>query len=480
MNIGRKPNIYTKKRWNNRMVNIDVIDVAKIIKNQKLFFSTHKTLDTKFRKSQLKTLKRLLKENEELFFDVLKKDLGKSEYESFGSEIAQVLDEIDFALKNLNSWVEKKRVSAAWVSFPSRHYVYSVPYGVAYIIGAWNFPVLLTLTPLVGAIATGNCVILKPSELAQHTSNLLEKLFVKYFDEDYIKVVQGDAEISQQILNEDLDYVFFTGSSRVGKIIMKKAAERLIPVTLELGGKSPCIVDEDANLEISAKRVIFGKMLNTGQACVAPDYLLVHEKIADKFVQLLKERILNIYGNEPLQHEDIGKIINDNHFLRLVKYLTNGEVFHGGQVDKEQLKISPTLLVNVNWSDEVMNEEIFGPILPILTFSNLNDTIDLLNKFEKPLAAYYFSANKKKQEGFIKNLQCGGGMINDTMFHFGNPELPVGGIGNSGLGQYHGKYSFDTFSHKKSIVKKPYYLDLDLRYPPFKNKLKYLRAIFKL
>lgn len=462
------------------MAIVDVIDAKEIIKNQRSFFNTQKTKDIKFRKSQLRLLKSILTRHESEFFQALKRDLGKSEYESFGSEIAQVKDEINFTLKNLNYWSAPERVPAAWVSFPSRHYIYSEAYGVVFIIGAWNYPVLLTLSPLVGAIAAGNCAIVKPSELSINTSHLLANLFSKYFDPCYLKIAEGGPDVNQDFLHSQIDYIFFTGSPRVGKIVMKAAAENLVPVTLELGGKSPCIVDEDANLKISARRVLFGKMLNAGQTCIAPDFLLVHEKVKEKFLDLLTKRIDELYGENPLAHEDIGNIVNENHFNRLIKYLSDGNIVKGGQFDKESLKIAPTLIDGISWDDAVMQEEIFGPVMPIISFTDLEATIRMLNEMEKPLAAYYFSSSKKKQEEIIKKLKFGGGVMNDAIFHFGNPELPIGGIGNSGMGRYHGKYSFDTFSHKKSIVKKPYYLDLSLRYPPFKNKLKFLRWIFKL
>ncbi len=462
------------------MVNIDVIDTGIIVKKQKQYFDTNETFNITFRKRQLKTLKKLLKTHESEFFQALEKDLSKSNYETFGSEIAQVIDEINYALAHLSSWARPEKVSTALVSFPSRHFVYSVPHGVTLIIGAWNYPILLTLAPLVGSMAAGNCSIVKPSELAANTSVLLKSLFEKYFEEEYIKVIEGGVEITQNLLSQDLDYIFFTGSPKVGKIIMKAAAEKLIPVTLELGGKSPCIVDEDSNLEISARRVIFGKMLNAGQTCVAPDFLLVHQDVKSKFLHLLKERIIEIYGEQAHLHQDIATIINETHFQRLINYIKENTVYFGGEYDETSRRIGPTIISDVSWKDKVMKEEIFGPILPVMEFENLDETISELNAKIRPLAAYYFSKNKKKQKKVIESLRFGGGVINDSLFHFGNPELPIGGVGSSGIGQYHGKYSFDTFSHKKSIVKKPYYLDISLRYPPYKGKLKWLRWIFKL
>ncbi len=458
----------------------NAINIQSIFNEQKSFFREQKTLKISFRREQLKKLKRILIENEEKIFNALKEDLSKPFFETYGTEIAQVIEEINFATANLNSWSSPERVRMTWVSFPSKHYIYSLPHGVILIIGAWNYPILLTLAPLVGAMAAGNCAIIKPSELAKNTSSLLLRLINENFDRNYIKVVEGGADETQQILSCDLDYIFFTGSPQVGRIIMQKAADRLIPVTLELGGKSPCIVDEDSNLEISARRVIFGKMLNAGQTCVAPDFLVVHKQVKKQFLELLKGRIEEIYGDDPQLNEDVASIINENHYKRLTGYLNAREIFYGGKKNDELLKIGPTILTDVDWNDQVMQEEVFGPILPVLEFENLEDLIDDLNDRVKPLAAYYFSKNRKKQNRIIEKLNFGGGVINDAMFQFGNPELPIGGIGRSGIGQYHGKYSFDTFSHKKSIVKKPYYFDMDFRYPPYKGKLRWLKWIFKL
>lgn len=422
----------------------------------------------------------MVRDHEEAFFEALKKDLNKPEYETFGAEIAQLIGEIDFALKNLDTWARPQKVSAALVSFPSRHYVYPQPYGVAFIIGAWNYPILLLLAPVVGAIAAGNCAIIKPSEIAEHTARLVCRLVSEYFEPGFLKAVFGGPETSKEILNQKPDYIFFTGSPRVGKIIMKAAAETLTPVTLELGGKSPCIVDEGANIEITARRIVFGKLLSGGQTCVAPDYLLAHEKVKDELLAKMKAFITERYGNRRDEGRDLCKVVNKNNFERLVRYLKNGNLYHGGYTNEDALYIEPTLLIDVSWDDEVMQEEIFGPILPVISFSDFRETLTLLNEKERPLAAYYFGPDKKKQNEFIDTLQFGGGVINDTLFHFGNPELPVGGIGNSGLGRYHGKHTFDTFTHLKSIVKKPFFPDFNFRYPPFRNKMKLLRWVFKL
>lgn len=455
------------------------LNVREIISTQRKYFLSHKTKDLSFRKKQLKKLRKKLLEREKDFFDALKKDLRKPEFETYGTELAQVKDEIDYALKNLEDWARPEKVKTALVSFPSKHYKYYEPYGVCLVIGAWNYPILLSLAPAIGAIAAGNCVLLKPSELAINTSNLLCEIINENFGPEYFKVIEGGPDTTRDILNEKLDYIFFTGSPRVGKIIMESATKYLTPVTLELGGKSPCIVDEDCDLKTSAKRVIFGKMLNGGQTCVAPDFVLVHKNVKESFLKHCAEVIDNRYGSVPLGHPDLCRIINKSHFQRLISYLEGSKIYTGGQYDEDNLMMAPTILTDMSWDDKIMQEEIFGPILPVLTFQNLDETIDLLNQKEKPLAAYYFSANKKKQQELIKKLHFGGGVINDTIFQFGNPELPVGGVGNSGMGRYHGKYSFDTFSHIKGVVKKPYIMDLDLRYPPYHGKLKWLRWIFK-
>lgn len=459
---------------------IELQHIREIIKNQKVFFKSGQTRSIKFRKQQLKILKKAIVNNEIQIFAALKKDLNKPEFEAFGSEIAQVSAEIDFALKNIGRWTRPQPVPAALVSFPSSHTIYPQPFGVCYIAGAWNYPVLLSLAPVVGAIAAGNCAIVKPSELAANTAKLICELLSKYFDEGFLAAVLGGAEVSQEIIRQRPDYIFFTGSPKVGKIIMKAAAENLIPVTLELGGKSPCLIDEDANLKISARRVLFGKLLSGGQTCVAPDFLLVHRNVEEELLKLMKEFIAARYGATPKASSDLCRIINKHHFRRLCSYLDLGKIYHGGHTNERELYIEPTILTEVSWNDPIMNEEVFGPVLPVIPFTDLKETLAFLNEREKPLAAYYFGNNKKKQKYFIENLNFGGGGINDTIFHFGNPRMPVGGIGASGMGRYHGKYSFDTFSHLKSMVSKPWFPDVGIRYPPYKNHLKWLKMLFRL
>lgn len=460
--------------------NIDINSIKHTIQSQQSYFYTGITRPISYRKEMLKKLRSGLEYYENEFIDALQKDFQKPVFETYATEIAQLYKELSFAIANVGTWSERKRVSSVLVSFPSKHFIYPEPYGTVYIIGAWNYPLLLTMLPLIGAMTAGNCVVLKPSELAWNTSNLINRMFSEIFEEKYIKVYEGGAEVNKLLLEQQFDYIFFTGSSSVGKIVMKAAAEKLIPITLELGGKSPCIVDEDADPYVSASRVIFGKFLNAGQTCIAPDYLYVHKNIKEDFIKAFKAILEKRYGNNAKLSDDYARIINKKHFERLNNYLLKGNILVGGETDVEEYYIAPTLIDNISWEDGIMKGEIFGPILPLLVFDNFDDLLDILKEREKPLAAYYFSGNKNKQERFINAFNFGGGCINDTIFHFGNPHLPIGGVGNSGIGRYHGKYSFDTFSNFKSIVKKPFALDVNLRYPPYKGKLKWIKLLFKI
>nr|WP_309228288.1 aldehyde dehydrogenase [Virgibacillus sp. NKC19-3] len=387
--------------------------------------------------------------------------------------------ELDFAIKNLSSWMEPVKVRSPITHKGSKSFILKEPYGVSLIIATWNYPLQLALAPAIGAIAAGNCAVLKPSEYTEATSDLLADMIQNTFNPSYITVVQGGKETSEELLKQRFDYIFFTGSTAVGKVIMKEASTHLTPVTLELGGKSPAIVDKDANINLAAKRIVWGKFTNAGQTCVAPDYVYVHEKVKFKLLKAMKKHIKSFYGKEPLNNDDYIRIINEKHFNRLLGFLSDGTPLHGGNTDPAALKIEPTILDKITWDHSIMQEEIFGPILPILSFTNVEDAAAVIREKEKPLALYYFSENEKMQEQIMQYLSFGGGSINDTIYHLSNPHLPFGGVGASGMGSYHGKYSFDTFSHDKSILKQSTKFDIPFRYPGTKFAQSVTKKIMK-
>ncbi|PAU95193.1 aldehyde dehydrogenase family protein [Aliifodinibius salipaludis] len=453
--------------------------MKQVVKKQQQFFYSGKTLDISFRKKQLQKLRNILTENEDEIYTALAEDFQKPLFESFATELLVLYQEIDHLLANIDHWAKTKKVKSSFLNFPSKSYIKPQPYGVVLVIAPWNYPVQLALNPAVGAIASGNTVILKPSENAPHTSELLAKLINNNFDSGFFHAVEGDAKTTQSLLSEPLDYIFFTGSTHVGKIIMKLAADQLTPLTLELGGKSPAIVDTSADLSLAAKRIAWGKFINAGQTCVSPDYVYVHASMHMQLCRLIQKEIRGFYGDDPSQSDDFARIINDKHFSRLTNLINPNKVFYGGNTDAESRYIEPTIMTQVSWDDPVMQEEIFGPILPILPFDYLDEIISTLQNKSKPLALYLFSTDKNNQKKVMRNLQFGGGCINDTVAHLGNTELPFGGIGNSGFGGYHGKTSFDTFTHSKSIMKKSNWLDIPLRYPPYKGNLKWLKKLTK-
>ncbi|WP_069649917.1 aldehyde dehydrogenase [Caloranaerobacter ferrireducens] len=454
-------------------------EIKKIIDKQREYFRKGITLDIDFRINMLKVLRRAIIENERLILKALKEDLKKSDFEGYETEIGIVLDEMRYVIKNLRSWAKPKKVKTPITQFISNSYIYSEPYGVTLIIAPWNYPFQLVMAPLIGSISAGNCSIIKPSEYAPYTSKIISKIISENFEEEFIAVVEGGIEVNKALLKEKFDYIFFTGSVNVGKIVMEAASKYLTPVTLELGGKSPCIVDEDADIDLAAKRIVWGKFLNAGQTCVAPDYLYLHKNIKNHFIKSAVKFIKGFFGENPLKSEDYTRIINIKHFNRLKNLLKDGDILYGGDFDEEKLYIAPTIIDNVTWEDSVMQEEIFGPILPLLVFEELDEVIETVNIHPKPLALYYFSNDKEKQERVIKEISFGGGCINDTIVHLATPYLPFGGVGNSGMGSYHGKASFDTFSHKKSVLKKSNLIDIPLRYPPYKGKINLLRKILK-
>lgn len=454
-------------------------NIKDIVQSQHSFFRKGSTLHYTFRKQNLQKLKAMLEAHEQEIYEALKQDLNKSTHETFTTELGFLYLEIDMALKNFKKWMEREQVATPLTHTGTKSYIYKEPYGVTLVISPWNYPLQLALAPTIGAIAAGNCVIIKPSEFAQATSSLINKMIKETFDPNYITVVEGAQDVSKELLSNQFDYIFFTGSTAVGKIVMKQASKHLTPVTLELGGKSPVIVDKDADIKLAAKRIVWGKFTNAGQTCVAPDFVYVHRKIKGKLVKEMKKYVRKFYGRQPLQNEDYVRLIHKKHFERLNDFLSNGEIIHGGQIDRERLLIEPTLLDNISWEDPIMQEEIFGPILPLLIFKELDDVISEMKSLDKPLALYYFSNHKKSQEKVIKNLSFGGGCMNDTLYHLANPHLPFGGVGPSGLGAYHGKYSFDTFSHQKSILEQSNKFDIPLRYPGSKLAHRIVKKIMK-
>lgn len=454
-------------------------DLANQLARQQEFFKAGHTKSLYFRIEQLQALKTMLKENEQELCDAVYKDFRKSPFETFATEIGLIINEINYALKNIDRWVKPKSVPTSLVNFPSRNYILKEPYGNVLIIAPWNYPVQLCLLPLVGALAAGNTAFVKPSELTPNTSQALQKLLVKYFQPEVITTVLGGVETSNRLLELNFNYIFFTGSTRVGKIIMQSAAKRLIPVTLELGGKSPCIVDETANLEISARRVVWGKFVNAGQTCVAPDYLLVQKSIRDAFLAELKKAVFSLYGENPFTSDDYPRIINDTHFDRLSELLKDGKVVIGGDTDPATRYIAPTILSDISWQDSIMQDEIFGPILPVLEFSSIDDAIQQILQTPRPLALYIFTSSSETERKVLEQVSFGGGAINDTIAQLGNHHLSFGGVGASGFGSYHGKASFDSFSHQKSIMKKNFLVDIPIRYAPYDGKIKWLKTIFR-
>lgn len=453
---------------------VDLIN--KIYDEQKSFFSNNiRNRDISFRIENLKKLKKNILKYENEILLALKKDLNKNKAEAIITEISFCISEIDYNIKNLKKLSKDKKVKK-FFAFPlSKSYIRYEPLGVVLIISPWNYPFNLAISPLIGAISAGNCVIIKPSEISSNTSFIIKKLIEDTFKEKYVSVILGDAVLTQKLLDKKFDYIFYTGSGKIGKLVMEKASKNLTPLTLELGGKSPCIIDKDTDLDISAKRIVFGKFINSGQTCIAPDYLFVDKTIKKKLIEKLISNIEIMYNKE-----NYGKIINQNHLLRLKNYLKNVDIIYGGDVDEKKNTLSPTLIENIKVNNLILEEEIFGPILPIFEYKNKEEVIDFINQKEKPLALYIFSNNNKFQNEIISNTQSGGVCINDTIIHIGNNELPFGGVGGSGFGSYHGKYSFETFSHKRSILKNSFKLDIKLRYPPFTDfKLKLLKKFLK-
>jgi aldehyde dehydrogenase (NAD+) len=447
-----------------------------IVQSQKTLFLSGKTLSYEFRIRQLQKLKQLIINYQDEILEALFKDLHKSRFEAYSTEVGYVLKSLTHTIKGLKKWMKPKKVKTPYYLSATSSYITYDALGTILIIGPYNYPFQLIIEPLIGAIAAGNTVMIKPSEFATYTEKILVKLVNNHFDKDYLYVIEGDYTVTSKLLDSKFDHIFFTGSSRVGQIVYEKASKHLTPVTLELGGKSPTIVDETANLKIAAERILFGKFLNAGQTCIAPDYIYVHDTIHDEFINILNQVINTRYSDMNY----FGRIINERHYKRLIGLIDETKMIQKPTVDAETKLISPTVLIDVTWDDKVMQEEIFGPILPVLKYANLKDLVSLLKTKDKPLALYLFSNDKKNQTYVFENLTFGGGAINDTIMHVSNPYLPFGGIGMSGIGAYHGFYSFKLFSHTKGYVKKATWLDLPIVYPPYtKFKEKFIRKIFK-
>lgn len=449
------------------------------VQSQHHFFYTNKTKSLSFRIASLKALSKGIQKYEHQIIEALYKDFKKPPFESFTTEVYTVLSEINYFIKNLHKLTRIKKVPTPVTQFLSTSTIYPEPYGVCLIISPWNYPFQLAIAPLIGAIAAGNCAIIKPSEYTPNTTEILKKVIEEIFPPYYICVIDGNEDVAQELLDQPLDYIFFTGGTNVGKKVMEKAAQNLVPITLELGGKSPCIVDLDAHIPTAARRIVWGKFINAGQTCVAPDYILVHEKIKDQLLYHICKYITKFYSREPESSPNYARVINERHFDRLVNYIDSNKVYFGGKSNRDNLFITPTILHNVTMNDLVMEDEIFGPILPVLTFRNLSEAVSIVHAKPKPLALYYFGENKKRIRYVQSRISFGGGCINDTIMHVASPNLPFGGIGYSGLGSYHGKASFDTFTHYKSILSTPTSLDLPLRYPPYKWKLSLVRKLIK-
>lgn len=456
----------------------DTLDYAPLIANLNATFASGKTRSLDWRRQQLVGLSRMLDEEADAVYAALEQDLGKCKAESFVAELGFLQADIKHTLKHLGKWQKPRKVSTPVMAQPGKSYQYPQPLGTVLIIGAWNYPLQLTLAPAIAAIAAGNCMVLKPSELAEATSAFMARAIPKYMDSDAIAVVEGGKDETTALLTLAWDHIFYTGGEMVGKIVMRAAAEHLTPVTLELGGKSPCVIDTATNLTVAARRVVWGKWMNAGQTCIAPDYVLIEQALLDPFLDALKKALEEQYGANPLASDDYGNIINARHLARLRSYLEDVNVIIGGDVDEAQNRLAPTVVLNPSTDAKVMQDEIFGPILPIVTVESMDHAIAFINNRPRPLALYLFTDSDKLEQQFLNQTTAGNMCINDTMMFMTNPELPFGGVGNSGMGSYHGRAGFDTFSHLKTVMKRSFWLDAPVRYAPFKSwKLSVLKKL---
>ena len=455
------------------------MDFTANIQRHRCYFQTGATRQLAFRRAQLEKFRSALDKNEAALLGALKADLCKSPVQAYSTEIALVQAELRHALKNLRSWSNPKRVGTPWFVAPASGWVQPEPYGVALIFSPWNYPLQLSFAPLVSAIAAGNCAVLKPSELASHTAEVMAKLIRETFAEEFISIVTGGVDVAEALLRERFDKIFFTGSTQAGRAVMTAAAKNLTPVTLELGGKCPAIVCADAPVELAARRIAWGKFLNSGQTCVAPDFVLVERSVRDSFVAALKKSLREFYGDNPNQSEDYGRIVSRRHFDRLVKFLGDGKIIHGGTHDVKDLFIAPTILTDVSPNSSVMQEEIFGPILPVLEYERLDDALALLQTRPTPLALYVFTASRDTETQILDKARSGGVCVNDVVSHMMVTGLPFGGLGESGIGSYHGRSGFEAFTHQRAVMRRPLWVDPPFRYPPAKIGLGSLKRAIK-
>ena len=452
------------------------MSITSIVNSQRTFFKSHTTLNTEYRKNALRKLRTLLQSNESLLHEAIYKDFGKSVFDNYATELGILHKEINYYISKIDRLSAPQRVRTNLANLPGSSYICQDPFGCTLVIGAWNYPYQLSIGPAIAAIAAGNTCIIKPSELPENTMKVMASLINENFPSEYLHVVTGGVEETTQLLQEKFDKIFFTGSTRVGKIVYEAAAKNLTPVTLELGGKSPVIITKSANLEVAAKRIVWGKFLNGGQTCIAPDYLLVEESIKEKFTALLIDKIKSSQYKEGVSH--FTRIINKRNFNRLVEMIEPSKIIHGGSNNASTLYIEPTVMTDVSWNDKVMQEEIFGPILPIISFKKFRDAIEIVLEKDKPLSAYLFSNDANEKEQFTTKISFGGGCINDVIMHIANEHLPFGGVGNSGIGSYHGKHGFYCFSHQKSILRKPTWGEPNLKYPPYTaSKLGWIKRL---
>lgn len=454
-------------------------EIKQLIARQRQFFASGKTRDLDFRIAQLKKLKDAVKAMEPEIMGALKKDLNKSEFEAYTSEVGFLYEEIGHTIKHLRDWAKPRKVPTPLLHQPSQSFVYSQPLGDVLIIGPWNYPFMLLLSPLVGSIAAGNCAVLKPSEISAHTGEIVARLVERTFSPEFCAVVGGGVPETTALLAERFDHIFFTGSIPVGRIVMRAAAEHLTPVTLELGGKSPCIVDKDTDLAVTARRIVWGKFYNAGQTCVAPDYLLVQKSIKKDLIGAMKGCLTEFFGDDPAASADYGRIISPRHWDRLMG-MVSGNVAAGGKGDRSSLYLAPTILDDATMEDKAMEDEIFGPLLPVLSYDTLDDAIRTVARRPNPLACYVFTSRPETERRVIEEIPFGGGCVNNALIHLANPNIPFGGVGQSGMGAYHGKDSFDTFSHRKSVVKSSFMMDVKLKYPPYtKDRLGLIRKFMR-
>ena len=454
--------------------------IERLVEEQHLYFATGQTIPVEARLRALDALERAIVDAEQEINAALKEDLGKSACESYMCEVGLTLSELRYQKKHLRSWAKPQRVRTPLANFPAKSFTVAEPYGVCLVMSPWNYPFMLTIEPLIGALAAGNCCVVKPSAYSPATSKAIARIVAKTFDPGLVAVVEGGRAENAALLDQRFDYIFFTGGTTVGKLVMSKASEHLTPVSLELGGKSPCIIAGDADIDLAATRVVFGKYLNCGQTCVAPDYVLVDRTVHDRFLACVKERIREMFGTDPLKNADYGRIVNRKHFDRILGLIDPAKVAAGGRSDEDALRIEPTVLDNVTAADAVMQEEIFGPIMPIIPFDCVEEAELFIRERPKPLALYLFTRSKELQDRFLAYVPFGGGCINDTIVHLATSEMGFGGVGASGMGSYHGKDSFETFSHRKSILKKSTRIDLPMRYQPYtESKLRLIRKFLK-